>query len=137
MREKTGSVGNHEAQSINKDRTMKDINVDELYVPPSSVFSNEQKLNFNTMLKASLELLQELCLKSPIQFKKIVYLSEDILKVAKSIPSAANHDHVVDMSVQLSSSIHQLAAFASRIEIGMPVNIDKQLKVIQGSYSEY
>ena len=116
---------------------MKDINVDELYVPPSSVFSNEQKLNFNTMLKASLKLLQELCLKSPIQFKKIVYLSEDILKVAKSIPSAANHDHVVDMSVQLSSSIHQLAAFASRIEIGMPVNIDKQLKVIQGSYSEY
>ena len=116
---------------------MLDINVDELYVPPSSVFSNEQKLNFNTMLKASLKLLQELCLKSPIQFKKIVYLSEDILKVAKFIPSAANHDHVVDMSVQLSSSIHQLAAFASRIEIGMPVNIDKQLKVIQGSYSEY
>ena len=117
-----------------QDKTMLDINVDELYVPPSSVFSNEQKLNFNTMLKASLELLQELCLKSPIQFKKIVYLSEDILNVAKSIPSAANHDHVVDMSVQLSSSIHQLAAFASRIEIGMPVNIDKQLKVIQGSY---
>ena len=116
---------------------MKDINVDELYVPPSSVFSNEQKLNFNTMLKASLELLQELCLKSPIQFKKIVYLSEDILKVAKSIPSAANEEHAVDMRVQLSSSIHQLAAFASRIEIGMPVNIDKQLKVIQGSYSEY
>mgnify|MGYP006186471597 CR=1 FL=1 len=30
--------------TLKKDKTMKDINVDELYVPPSSVFSNEQKL---------------------------------------------------------------------------------------------
>jgi hypothetical protein len=51
------------------------------------------------------------------------------------VPSYLNNKVVVDMRVQVCQEIHELAALASKIEIGMPVNIDNQLKVIQGYHS--
>tara|TARA_R110000824_G_C15026374_1_gene658897 strand:- start:58 stop:417 length:360 start_codon:yes stop_codon:yes gene_type:complete len=102
-----------------------------IYSTPSSVFSDEQEVNFNSMLEASIKLLQELCLNAPTQLKKIVYLAEDILEIAKKIPSVLDTLSYVDMRPKVCVIIHQLAAFASRIEIGMPVNIDKQLNIVR------
>ena len=124
--------------TINKDKTMLEVN--ELYqldkqLNCDSIFSEEQDKKLSLMIQPSIDLLIELCVSAPTKLKQIVYLAEDLLWVAKSVPSYLNNKVVVDMRVQVCQVIHELAALASKVEIGLPVNIDNQLKVIQGYQS--
>jgi len=124
--------------TLKKDKTMLDIN--ELYLLDKqlncdSIFSEEQDKKLSLIIQPSIDLLIELCVNAPTKLKQIIYLAEDLLWVAKSVPSYLNNKVVVDMRVQVCQEIHELAALASKIEIGMPVNIDNQLKVIQGYHS--
>ena len=124
--------------TINKDKTMLEVN--ELYqldkqLNCDSIFSEEQDKKLSLMIQPSIDLLIELCVSAPTKLKQIVYLAEDLLRVAKSVPSYLNNKVVVDMRVQVCQVIHELAALASKVEIGLPVNIDNQLKVIQGYQS--
>ena len=100
--------------------------VDKSYIC-DSVYSDAQQKNFLTVLKESFDLLVDLCMDSTFCYKlshevrQIVYLAEDILKVAMTIPSAININDVV----------HELATNAPKVEIGLPVNIESQVSTIR------
>ena len=116
------------------------LEVNELYqldkqLNCDSIFSEEQDKKLSLMIQPSIDLLIELCVSAPTKLKQIVYLAEELLWVAKSVPSYLNNKVVVDMRVQVCQVIHELAALASKVEIGLPVNIDNQLNVIQGYQS--
>jgi hypothetical protein len=116
------------------------LDINELYLLDKqlncdSIFSEEQDKKLSLIIQPSIDLLIELCVNAPTKLKQIIYLAEDLLWVAKSVPSYLNNKVVVDMRVQVCQEIHELAALANKIEIGMPVNIDNQLKVIQGYHS--
>jgi len=115
---------------------MKTINIENTYPKDNiyisnSVYSDSQQDNFLQTLQESLDLLVELCVKLPQQLKKIVYLAEDIIEIAKSIPSAVNKNEVIDMRCQVCGVVHELACNAPKVEIGLPVNIDSQVMTIR------
>lgn len=111
---------------------MKNFHINELYVPPM-VFSTEQKINFTSLLQSSFALLRKLCLESSLQIKKIVYLAEDIVEIAKTIPAVINKNINIDMRSELCLTVLELANLASQVEIGLPVNIDKQINVMRNN----
>ena len=110
--------------------------VDKSYIC-DSVYSDAQQKNFLTVLKESFDLLVDLCMDSTFCYKlshevrQIVYLAEDILKVAMTIPSAINKNEVIDMRCQVCGIVHELACNAPKVEIGLPVNIESQVSTIR------
>ena len=119
--------------------TMNNIEITNTFTPEqynpcycsSSVFNEPQHLNFTNALQASLDYLIKLCIEVPHQIKKIVYLADDILELAKSIPSYIRSSDVIDMRIHCCSVVRELANLAPKVEVGLPVNIDKQLATIQ------
>jgi len=108
------------------------LNVNKIYPQNDSylcesVFSDTQQANFLQTLTNSFELLIELCSKFPEQLKKIVYLAEDIIEISKTIPSSIRNNDVVDMRYQICDCIHDIASNASRLQMGLPIDIDKQI----------
>ena len=105
-----------------------------------SVYSEEQQKNFLRVLKESFDLLVNLCTDNTFcyklshEVKQIVYLAEDILKVAMTIPSAINQNEVIDMRCQVCGVVHELACNAPKVEIGLPVNIESQVSTIREHY---
>ena len=122
---------------------MKNIEITNTFTPEqqthcycsSSVFNEPQHVNFRNALQASLDYLIKLCLDVPHQIKKIVYLADDILELAKSIPSYIRSSDVIDMRVYCCNVVRELANLAPQVEVGMPVNIDKQLATIQNLHA--
>ena len=104
--------------------------IDNSYIR-DSVYSEPQQASFLSVLKASFDLLVELCTNLPNQIKQIVYLAEDIIETAKSIPSAVNKNQVIDMRCQVCGIVHEIACNAPKIEIGLPVDIDSQIMTIR------
>ena len=96
-----------------------------------SVYSEPQQASFLSVLKTSFDLLVELCTNLPNQTKQIVYLAEDIIETAKYIPSVIDNNKMVDMRNQVCDVVHQIANNAPKVEIGLPVNIDEQIKTIR------
>ena len=112
------------------------LNVNNMYPVSSSyisesVYSEPQQANFLSILKSSFDLLVELCTNLPKQVKQIVYLAEDIIEMAKTIPSAIDKNKVIDMRNQICDVVHQIANNAPKVEIGLPVNIDSQVMTIR------
>ena len=112
------------------------LNVNNMYPVSSSyisesVYSEPQQANFLSILKSSFDLLVELCTNLPKQVKQIVYLAEDIIEMAKTIPSSIDKNKVIDMRNQICDVVHQIANNAPKVEIGLPVNIDSQVMTIR------
>ena len=112
------------------------LNVNNMYPVSSSyicesVYSEPQQANFLSILKSSFDLLVELCTNLPKQVKQIVYLAEDIIEMAKTIPSSIDKNKVIDMRNQICDVIYQIANNAPKVEIGLPVNIDSQVMTIR------
>lgn len=112
------------------------LNVNNIYPVSSSyicksVYSEPQQANFLSVLKSSFDLLVELCTNLPKQVKQIVYLAEDIIEMAKAIPSSINKNKVIDMRNQICDVVHEIAKNAPKVEIGLPVNIDSQVMAIR------
>ena len=78
-------------------------------------------------------MLRKLCLESSLQIKKIVYLAEDIVEIAKTIPAVINKNINIDMRSELCLTVLELANLASKVEIGLPVSIDKQINVMRNN----
>lgn len=96
-----------------------------------SVYSEPQQANFLSILKSSFDLLIELCTNLPKQIKQIVYLAEDIIEIAKEIPSVIDDTKKIDMRNQVCDVVHQIANNAPKVEIGLPVNIESQIMTIR------
>ena len=112
------------------------LNVNNMYPVSSSyicesVYSEPQQASFLSILKSSFDLLVELCTNLPKQVKQIVYLAEDIIEMAKTIPSSIDKNKVIDMRNQICDVVHQIANNAPKVEIGLPVNIDSQIMAIR------
>jgi len=112
------------------------VNVKNIYPVSSSyihdsVYSEPQQASFLLILKSSFDLLVELCTNLPQQIKQIVYLAEDIIEIAKTIPSSIDKNKVIDMRNQICDVVHQIAINAPKVEIGLPVNIDSQVMTIR------
>ena len=112
------------------------LNVNNIYPEDNSyirdsVYSEPQQAKFLLALKSSYDLLVELCTKIPKQTKQIVYLAEDIIEIAKSIPSAVNKNQVIDMRCQVCGIVHEIACNAPKVEIGLPVDIESQIMTIR------
>jgi hypothetical protein len=112
------------------------LNVDNIYPVSSSyicesVYSEPQQASFLSVLKSSFDLLVELCKNLPNQVKQIVYLAEDIIEMAKAIPSSVDKNKVIDMRNQICDVVHEIAKNAPKVEIGLPVNIDSQVMAIR------
>lgn len=103
----------------------------------SSVYSEPQQESFLKTLISSFDLLIELCRTLPHQIKKIVYLAEDIIEIAKSIPSHADKNKFVDMRNEICDTIHNIANHAPLIEMGLPINIDKEIYCVCDSCKRY
>ena len=100
-----------------------------------SVFTKEQQHIFHNTLSGSCTLLLELCLTAPHQVKKIVYLADDMLEIAKSIPSYLNKKVLIDMRTLVCDVVQQIARYAAKVEAGLSVNIDEQIKHVRDTYS--
>lgn len=92
-----------------------------------SIYSDFQQIHFVKTLKQSFDLLLDLCKNSSSNLKKIVYLAEDIIEIAKSVPSVLNQTEVVDMTYLICNCVHEIARNAPRVEMNLDVNIDKQV----------
>ena len=123
--------------TLNKDRIMlKKTYVSNTYPELSSymqesVYSEPQHAKFMSTLKSAFDLLIELCVNLPHQLKQIVYLAEDIVEIAKQIPSSINNNDVIDMRYQICDVVHEIANHAPKVEIGLPINIDNHIKTIR------
>jgi len=104
---------------------------EKMYV---SVFSEKQNQILKDAIKGPIDFLIELCLSVPHQIKKIVYLAEEILELSKRIPSALNPNHHIDMSSEACNDLKEIANYASQVQVGLAVNIDRPLKSIQAYY---
>jgi len=112
------------------------LNVNDMYPVSNSyihdsVYSELQQANFLSTLKSSFDLLVELCTNFPKQIKQIVYLAEDIIEIAKKIPSVIDDTKMIDMRNQVCDVVHQIANNAPKVETGLPVNIDNEIKTIR------
>jgi hypothetical protein len=99
-----------------------------------SIYSDLQQTNFLQTLKQSFDLLIELCIKLPQQLKQIIYLAEDIVIIAQSIPSSIDKTKVVDMRDQVCDVVKTIASYAPKYQVGLHVNIDEQINVIQNQH---
>jgi len=112
------------------------LNVNDMYPVSSSyihdsVYSEPQQAYFLSVLETSFDLLIELCTNLPKEIKQIVYLAEDIIKIAKEIPSVIDDTKIIDMRNQVWDVVHQIAKNAPKVEIGLPVNIESQIMTIR------
>ena len=77
-----------------------------------TIFNVKQQELFGLELDHAITLLIDLCLSQPFAIKKIVYLAEDILEVASSIPSALNNKKFIDMNCEVCPTIRKISTYA-------------------------
>jgi len=112
------------------------LNVNDMYPVSSSyihdsVYTEPQQASFLLILKSSFDLLVELCTNLPNEIKQIVYLAEDIIEIAKEIPSVIDDTKMIDMRCQVCGVVHEIACNAPKVEIGLPVDIESQIMTIR------
>ena len=100
----------------------------------NSVFVKEQQDVYYDTLSSTCNLLAELCIKTPHKTKQIVYLAEDMIEIAKSIPHYLNSKLLIDMRAFVCSVVQKLASHAPRVEVGLPINIDEHIQYVKERY---
>lgn len=99
-----------------------------------SVFNVRQQELFGLELDHAITLLIDLCLSQPFAIKKIVYLAEDILEVASSIPSALNNKKFIDMNCEVCPTIRKISTYAAKVQTGIEVDISDEISTIRHKY---
>jgi len=72
--------------------------------------SYRQKTKMMQVLEDSMATLESLCDENKLQIKKILILSSEILEIAKTVPSVAQSNKIIDMRVDVPRAIVRLAA---------------------------
>ena len=72
--------------------------------------SYRQKNKMMEILEDSMATLESLCDENKLQIKKILILSSEILEIAKTVPSVAQSNKIIDMRVDVPRAIVRLAA---------------------------
>ncbi len=100
-----------------------------------SVFSAKQLHMFSSHISDSFEVLVTWIKDKPKDLKKIIYLAEEIVELAKSIPSFLNGSDKIDMSAEVCNDVISIASQATKFQLGLEVDISKEISSIDQRYS--